>query len=520
MQQMKTTDEEQKSAAAGSTDATREGLRLLVQEAVEVQVRKEHQLLKESVTLAAKIIGAAAALFLAVFTIFGITTWGDIKKEAISVVKAQTEDLLKKSDSEANVKENLTELLNRTVVAAQLAGSARNPGKTISLAANDWERLRTWLKVESLPLQDFMDTLKVLDAQDTDRKTIDANRLLAEMLNPPDKSPYSWIQKQPEKRESILRTFKDRGLGFAAAELIVSTALTESIKVAAAEYVQEVAYSEGVDRLLEVYSRMKDGPAKRKTLVACLALRPDHPGVVGAYKTLLTESPTSHSALLVGEALTTIPSIRNAFSSESEREAFRGLAKTLLAYAVKNGIYFVSTYRDDRFSAARQGRLEDPDTPVTYPYYQLMMSTSKEGSASGVGSLDFEQFQAFDAYWKLLAESANAGDLVAVQALLPRKDFFDNRLGRSFRRARFSVSFKAEAGAQLLVSEQGGPIKSIDVSALKEPAISPAEGRKTPGELEIAWIDPNGQQRTANIKGLKGKGYVFSLQRSSKAAGA
>lgn len=501
-----------KDALARSTDVAPELLKRLVRDEVEAQLRKEHQILKESVAVATKIIGAAAALFLAVFTVFGITTWGDIKKEAVAVVKAQTEELIKKADSDANVKDNLTGLVNMATVASYLAATARNPAKSVVLPANDWERLQLWLKGENLPLDDFRDALAVLNAQETDRKSIDSNRFLAEMLNPPDKSPYSWIQRQPEKRQAILDVFKDKSLGSAAAEIVTSPALTESIRAAAAKYVQDVEFTEGVDRLLDSYARLKDGPAKRNTLVACLTLRPDHPGVVAAFKGLLAEPATSHGALLVGAALNALPNVRFSFSSEAERDTFRGLSKSLLTFAAKNGLFFSAYYFDTRSPFEMRDREADEPKAV-HPTFAIMLSTSKEGSASGVGSLSIGQFREFESYWKLLAESANAGDLATVQALLPRKGSYFG--GLTSRPVHYVVAMKASPGARIHVSIPGTSPTAIDVASLAGATISVTSSRGRPG-LELSWTDGSGQMRTAAINKIEGTGYSFALQKDLK----
>jgi len=79
----------------------------LVRNEVEAQLAKEQKLLKDSVGLAAKIIGAAITIFLAIFTIFGLTTWRDIKQETTQIVKKQAEELIQKADSETSASSRL-----------------------------------------------------------------------------------------------------------------------------------------------------------------------------------------------------------------------------------------------------------------------------------------------------------------------------------------------------------------------------------------------------------------------------
>ena len=482
----------------------------LVRVEVEAQLAKEQVLLKESVGIAAKIIGAAAALFLAIFTIFGLTTWRDIKHETAQVVKQQAEELIQRADSETNVKDTLNDLLGRTIVSSYLAARGRQSSRDVTLPANDWDRLRSWIKKEDLPLQDFSDTLAVLNLQSDERKKTDANRVLAELLNPPEKSPYRWIAKQPEKTESILSNFKHKDLGSSAVELVASSALTDSVRGQAAAYVREVRFADGVERLLATYKSLPWGDAKRHSLVTCLALRPDQSEVVAEVRKLLGDEPRREKLEAIADMIASMPRSKSSAEATVDQDKFRALSRDLLLYATKNGLYFQFSYPDrfwlERMRISEERALFESQAP---PPPRIELGISSKRSAVGAGTLTISEFRQLDEYWKLLAELANAGDIDRLRLVLPIEDF-----NSSFEPHTSSLELRvsAGAGAKVTVVEKGKARRVLDLKALKGANVA-APDQFGEREARIYWADETGQKVAAELVGLSGSNYAFSLER-------
>jgi acyl transferase domain-containing protein len=490
------------SANSGETQSpaqVSDRIERLVREEVLKQFRKESELLKESVSTAVKILGAAAAVFLAVFTVFGITTWGDIKKEATAVVKLQAEELVKKADSETSIKKTLTDLLNRAVVNSVLASRANRPKRDVILANNDWDRLRTWLKNEDLEIQDFKDTLAVLNAQDGERKNSDANRLISMMLNPPEKSTYQWIYKQPEKIQAILDVFKEKALGSAAAELVTSNALTEDIRASAARYVMDVEYAEGVDKLLDSYTHLKNGDTKKNTLVSCVVLGPDHPGVIAEVRKILSEKPSRAN-------ITTAGALLAIAANPKARGEFQLLVKDLFAYAGKNGTYIsLSTPRNVfMFNAVARGTNAGSEAELPHV---LVWTAESQGVSNGARAFTMWEFEHLAAYWSVLSESANAGNIKLVTALLLR-NASDPLYSRPI--AEYQALITADPAATVTLIAKGGVAKSVELRSLKGATLHSTGSGESLG-VEINWESDGNRVESAKLVALKGSGFKFSL---------
>lgn len=465
----------------------------LVREAVEKQFRKEYDLLKGSVGLATKIVAGAAALFLAIFTIFGWRTWGDIEKQAAATVNQRAEELIKKADSDTSLKDTLTNLLNRAVVNSNLTVQAKGDRNVIMLADHDWDRLRDWIKNEDLELQDFKDTLAVLNAQPDERKRSDANRLLSAMLYPPEKSPYRWIHNQPEKIVAILKNFKDKALGPAALEIVTSAALTDEIRASAAQYVRDVRFVEGVDKLLERYSELKDGLAKRQALVACAALRPDHAGVIAEVRKILSAKSTRPNT-------STIVALLPLLSRSNISDEFQSLGKELLVYAARNGTYFSLSYPEAERSTIVKGSAASLVPSVMIWNYEA------NGYSVRNAGFDMQGFQNLGAYWDTLSDAANGGDINLVKALLMRNDDF-TPMGQF---PEYRTRLAGEAGAVLTLDQPGAPQRSVELQSLAVAVLEIFREAGSP-EIRIIWRDTAGQRQTAKVTAFKGTGYQFTL---------
>jgi hypothetical protein len=71
--------------------------------------------------LALKIIGAAFALLIAMFTIFGLTTRQDVSKVSTEYMKGQVDSLVNGADKESGVKQILNDLVKHAIVDSKLA---------------------------------------------------------------------------------------------------------------------------------------------------------------------------------------------------------------------------------------------------------------------------------------------------------------------------------------------------------------------------------------------------------------
>jgi len=483
----------------------------IVRAQVEAQFAKENQLLRDSVGLAAKIAGAALALFLAIFTLLGISTWRDIRKDTSSIVAREARALIDKGGSGANVEETLNALMNKALVSATLTKISRDgSAEVLELSANDWSRLKAWVKHEDLEEQDFKDALAVLNAQPRDRKASDANGFLSEMLDPPQQSPYRWMVRQPEKTEAILSIFKHQALGAAAVEIVKSQRASDTIRVKAAEYVSSVRFSEGVDDLVRAYDSLPEGRPRESVLIACWELAPDNAQVQAITRKVLASTQTADSTRFVGRLIAS--SSRPRFTT-SEEEALAPLKREMLIHGIKHGIAFrLSEPPDGAGEMAFRSSLEDPK-PRPLPRVSIWARTSRS-SASGADALSLAELERSRVYWDLLGELASRGDLTGFSRLLLGRDF-GNAFGGE---ARIAVSIAANAGAVVSVNSAGS-IQNLDLMKLNKPRVM-GSGMPQEDEVTLSWTEGAGAIRSGRVTGLRGSGYRLALVRNTRPGSA
>lgn len=304
---------------------------------VEKQLSRERVILKEAGSIAVKIIAGSFILLFAIFTVFGLTTWQDVKKETSEFVKNKAEELIQKNDSETGVKQTLNNLVNRAIVASELLALKRQSKAPFELPQNEWDRLRNWLKGDTLGVQEFTDTLTILNAQRNDRKKADANTFLSEMLNPPDGSPYQWIRKQPDKRMAIMSTFEQLDMGGSAVEIAQSSNVSEETRIAATKYLRSIRYVEGFDKILRLASSTDESDLKREALITSAVLRPTDTRLLKEIEKLTGQmSPRS------GAVRTAVEIVREVWSSRYDQEGRAerlDATKKLLEFAFKYGTY-------------------------------------------------------------------------------------------------------------------------------------------------------------------------------------
>jgi len=473
----------------------------LVRKEVEVQLAKEQKIIKDSLGIALKIVGGAIALFLAIFTLFGLSTWRDIKNETAQIVQAQAELLVNKADSDTGVKATLNNILNLTVVNSYLARHSRSSFSELELAHNDWNRLREWIKQEDLSLQEFSDTLSVLNLQADDRKRSDANRVLSELLNPPEESQLSWIRKQPEKIEAILSSFKHKSLGSSALSLVTSKSLTDAIRSKAALYIKEVYYREGVDGLLSAYNHLPWGDTKQQALISSFELRPDRDDVINAVKQIITSDPTSERIDTISSLILVIPYLNTSGDNSPNKEEIHQLHFDLLEYGITNGLYFTVRYPRINQLASSVRRLNSKDAE---PRISLMRKTS-ETSASGAGSFSISEFRELTAYWELLSEAANSGDITKFGVLLLRDD---NR--PIYSGIELTIIVDGDSGAKFTVKDESGKESELELQKLKQVSTIGIDTISDPLPL-IRWQSDSDQIGKGEITGFTGSNFSFSM---------
>jgi hypothetical protein len=105
-------------------------------------------------------------------------------------------------------------------------------------------------------------------------------------------------------------------------------------------------------------------------------------------------------------------------------------------------------------------------------------------------------------------ELADTNKIDQLRYLLLRDEF-----GAS-QRVQLGTVVSADAGARVTIAEKGAAARDADLRDLKGVhVVGSFSGRFTSPEAEVRWFDTAGQLATARLKGFKGTGFKFSLQR-------
>jgi hypothetical protein len=458
---------------------------------VEKQLSRERAVLKDVGGIALKIIAGSFVLLFAIFTVFGLTTWNDVKKETSAFVKDRADELIQRSDSETSVKQTLNNLVNRAIVASELLRLKRDSGQELELPQSEWDRLRNWLKVENLDIHEFTDVLTILNAQKKDRKKADANGFLSEMLSPPDSSSYQWMKKQPDKRVAIMTTFEQMDMGASAVEVATSSGVSEDTKIAAIRYIRTLRFAEGFDKIFRVGISADEGVLKREALVTSAALRPTDLRVLGEIEKLTNQSaPRSSSLRIVTEIVREI--WRNQYEQEGEPDRLE-MGKRLLEFAFKHGIYL----REDQ--SALRVRLADGDLPAPRASVLLWIPTGR-GTASGYSLGDGKQFNQLTPYWTLLNDAADSNDIPKIKRLAIRA---------SSPRPAMKITIPKEA-ALIVENENGEQITLLrDIAESVRLAVIQSKSEND-NPLQVSWGDTEKRTFRGKLAGFSGKGFKFS----------
>jgi hypothetical protein len=510
------------STPGAAAPVSQEAIERLVRSEVERQFEKEGRVFKDSIALAVKMLGGALTVFVAIFTILGFKSWGDIEKITQAYVQGRAEALILEEDSKANLHDTLTNLLNRTIVNAYLSKRTTDDeavgdvsgfefefegeeAEGIDLPVSDWNRLRGWILEEDLPLQDFVDTLDVLDSQSGDRKKADA-QVLAELLNP--RTGPQWMRNQRDKVEAILTTFRHKDLGASAAEIVDFTAYSDELRSKAAGYVGDVGYVEGVDRLLRAYGTLPGGSAKRLALVASARLSPDHTEVMKAERHLMAQAPnsgdpSSEQIDTVAALVAALPESLSSVQDDFNEKPVNALAAELVQYAARNGINFRVGY------PRRPGSTSARGIPT-----RVIVGRENEEHSESRAAYSVETFQELSPYWTALGILAGKADMDGLKLLLPRRRQFKD--SDSFP-ILLATRIQAFPGARATIVEAASPMREVDLDSLKEAFVETVASQ---GKLEmrIYWFDAT-QLRSAELIRLRGKDFTFALEEDVRLQG-
>lgn len=479
----------------------------LVRTEVQKQLDRETSVIKEAATIAIRVVAVAFAILFGIFTVFGLTTWKDIRRETAEHIRGEAENLIQNADSETGIKQMLNDLVNRAVVNSSLVTLTRG-GTDFLLAKNDWDRLRTWVKDENLSTQEFEDTLAVLNAQPDDRGTSDANSFLSEMLSPLADSPFKWIRKQPEKRYAILAGFKNYGLGSSAAEIAASESESENLRASAANYVKEVRFAEGFEKLLRTVENSDWGLVKQNALIACAVLKPTDSRTLREIKRIVSEPARN-------ESLHTAIDILWAWWSEDphrirgatvDRGELMAVSKQLLSFAVKNGIYFTTSDLQDWFFVDPSNTEDDRDPRPLRIIAWIQESTvaHRYWSAS--------DFARFEPYWNLMQEAANAGDIGGLRKLLLRSELPSTPVEDQIW--SLTVRIIVPPRGQVSVVDDSGLTKVIAAAQLEDSLLDLLAERDE-RKIRATWTEKGGPTVSGVVTRFSGTGFQLSLHQAS-----
>lgn len=483
----------------GLTDAQRLALREEVEKLVEKLVDREIKWLR-----------LASGGIMVLFTVFGVTTYHEIKSQATNIAKSQVERLINQTDSETSVRRALDRLVGRSVMTASLIAlrrpetppfnksitlRTRSLERELNLSFDDWTRLQKWVQDEDLDQQDFSGTLVVLAAQDEERARQDAGDFLAEMLNPRARSKFAWMKNQQVKRLAILQTFLRPGLESPALEIATSSESSQELRIAALDYLAAVHYKDGFERLLTLAASGDDEEVALRALLTCAWLDPLDGNIEQAAEKTLKGTATPRN---VDKAIRLAAAIWYAPSPTKERtediikakivEERLGSAKKLLSYGFDN--------------RARTAILDGGVVAI--------FVKSEKGPDDQAFGVEKERFDQFVPYWELLKDAAMKGDVARISVLAPRSA---SQRGLSALRLDLSetagvmVSQSPEGeGSQVELSESA----NVDQVLLSRSVESELRGDEI---LKVLWTDTQGRERQGTLVGMSGSGFRFSLPR-------
>jgi hypothetical protein len=431
--------------------------------------------------------------YFAIFTVFGLTTWNDVKKETSAFVKDRADELIQRSDSETGVKQTLNNLVNRAIVASELLRLNRENGHDLELPQYEWDRLRNWLKIESLDIHEFTDVLTILNAQKKDRKKADANGFLSEMLSPPENSSYQWMKKQPDKRVAIMATFEQLDMGASALELATSSGVSEETKIAAIKYIRAIHFAEGFDKILQMATSPDDGNLEREALITSAVLRPTDQRVKTQIDKLTSQSTPRSSSLRIATDI--VREVwRNRYEQEEEPDRLE-VGKKLLEFAFMNGVFL---QEEENSAYARYRLTQDSDFPP--PRVRLAFWTPT-GAGTVFPGGDTKQLLQLKPYWALLGDAAEDNDISKIKRL-------------AMRTSRPAIQITIPKTATLIVEKENGEQTTLFNEAAESVRIIGSFRRLgNDRPLQVIWTDAEKRTFRGSVTAFSGKGFQFSYLR-------
>ncbi len=461
-------------------------VQLAIRDEIEKEFTRQLAGIKDWTALGFKIIGVGILVLTATFTVFGLTTWKDIKRDAGEEVRRQAETLITKTDSEISVKQTLNDLVNRTVVASELVWQASHPDHRRDLPPANWEKLSNWLRVEALLRDDFEATLQVLDLQSPERKQHDANAFLAEMLSASNQSQYSWMRKQPDKRLAIMSNFHQIDLGNAAARLAESDD-SETLRKAAVIYLREINYAEGSPTAEEVIRNTLAGPLQNEAYVTTAALNPATPGFIHDAESLMSitsvTDQTETAVAMLGAMWPPTSASAPVPPFATERAKLSG---ELIDYILSNDGFIAFTRQHD---------------PILEPRWNFsdISWTLKHGAISTRIPMSPQAFTAMRIYWFLLKQYAQANNFLKLERLLP---IFEKPS------CCYVVLSSPDPGQVLRVKDSNGQFTDLTLGRSTTRVVSADSNG-----LHLEWHEGRSGEdwKSGNVSDLRGKDLYFSL---------
>jgi hypothetical protein len=117
-----------------------------------------------------------------------------------------------------------------------------------------------------------------------------------------------------------------------------------------------------------------------------------------------------------------------------------------------------------------------------------------------------KEFANYEAYWELLADLANAGDVGKLALALPKESL-------TTQGERLPVRVTADAGAIATVLSGDGSTENVQLDKLIKLSIFTTGSFDAP-KIQLEWQEAGGQRQSATLTALKGGNFKFRLSQS------
>lgn len=495
----------------GVPETVRAEMEVAIAAEIRRQLQLERGIIKDALSVAFRIVAAAVVVLLAVFTVFGITTWSNIEGKTEQYMRGRVDSLVQSDGSQHSVAGRLNILLNRSIVDSTLIRLKKeSTNGDFALSNDDWDRMRRWVENKNTNIEDFEAALAVLNLQSPSRKDKDALGIFAKMLDPSRASKFGWIDNQPDKRLAILLGFKNDNLGRSVTHVAADKDLLETIRAAAVRYLVTIGYRDSFTTLLSI-ANMYDGKKFGvEAAAAAIVLQPAQKQSFEIIKSMLSTKP--HRRLMdVGFMLSQIGVMRSELmpdgaygASDYEVKLLRKYEAELLEFLFGNGAFLEKSYS-----------LVDMHNQE---YLELLVGVSAIDQAiGGYGGYRFrlppQELARVSGYWNALDKDAAHDNLTDLRRQMIRRDprpepivfrseTYD-RLTAGSHRFDVRVEFSSGSGAVVRLDHGGGTFKlQSDAEILLGRA-----GR----EIDANW-KVNGRNKMGKVISFYGSDIHFYLE--------